>query len=104
MINGVTQLVMTKLDVLNNFKDINYCNAYEVNGALTKNLPFDITITDIQPKYKTHEGWRRDLDDITAFEDLPTIAKSYIYTLEKELGVPITMVSTGPEREKLIVK
>ncbi len=104
MLNGVTQLVVTKIDVLNNFESIQACNQYQYNGGVHDQLPYDINNIKVVPLYQSHPGWQQSLDGITEFEDLPATAKDYILSLEKDLEVPVTMISTGPEREKLILK
>ena len=104
MLNGVTQLVITKIDVLNNFESIQAGTHYQYDGEVHNQLPYDINNIKVNPIYRDHSGWQVSLDDITQFEDLPEAAKNYIYSLEKDLEVPITMISTGPERKKLILK
>ncbi|MCB0569023.1 MAG: adenylosuccinate synthase [Phaeodactylibacter sp.] len=104
MLNGVTQLAITKIDVLNNFDTIQVATAYEVDGRLTDELPYDICETDISPAYEAFQGWRQSLEGITDYQGIPLAAREYLRALEAYLGVPITMVSTGPERSKLIVK
>lgn len=103
LLNGVTQLVITKLDVLNNFEKIYAATAYEINGKETNMVPFDMnTIT--RPVYKEYKGWLSSLDTITETENLPVGAWIFITDIEKKLGVPFSIISTGPEREKLILR
>ena len=104
MLNGVTQLAITKIDVLNVFDEIEAGTAYQINGRTTKELPYDICGQPIQPVYTAHPGWKQSLEGILDYEDFPDAVKNYLLSMERELGVPITMVSTGPERSKLIVK
>ena len=104
MVNGVTQLVLTKLDVLNIFETIQAAHAYKTDGVVSEELPYDICDADIEPVYSEYPGWQASLDGVTTYEALPEVAQAYIKTLETALNVPITMVSTGPERSKLIVK
>lgn len=104
MLNGVTQLAITKIDVLNVFEQAEAAVAYKINGKTTQELPYDICGQPIQPVYQAYPGWQQSLEGITDFNGLPAAAKDYLRALEKELGVPVTMVSTGPERDKLIVK
>jgi adenylosuccinate synthase len=104
MLNGVTQLVITKIDVLNAFESIQVATAYEVEGQLMEGLPYDLCETDILPAYQSHEGWQHTLDGVSTFEALPAAARAYLRYIEHELQVPISMISTGPERDKLIVK
>ena len=104
MLSGVTQIVVTKLDVLNEFEEIKVATAYKVDGSETTELPFDINREDVEPVYVSHKGWNQDLDEVKSLDQLPSTAKDYINQLQNYLGVPISMVSTGPERRKLLVK
>lgn len=104
MLNGVTQLVVTKVDVLNNFESIRSASAYMVDGKETDELPYDICDISIEPVYQAHPGWQQSLEKATEYAHLPLAAKNYLEVLEKSLGVPVSMVSTGPERSKLILK
>jgi adenylosuccinate synthase len=104
MLNGVTQLAVTKVDVLNNFDKIRAATAYRYGGTVNEQLPFDICDMDIEPIYKTYAGWEQSLDDIREYQELPAATRTYLEALEARLRVPVTMISTGPERSKLIVK
>ncbi len=101
MINGVTQIALTKIDVLNKVDQIQAATAYEIDGVTTQELPYNLT-ADIQPIYKSYPGWKIDIGNITDFELLPQNAKSYISELELALDTPISMISTGADRKKLI--
>jgi adenylosuccinate synthase len=107
MINGVTQLCMTKIDVLNTFDEIKAANQYSygLDGkeGLFENIPYDLQENPIAPHYTAFKGWNQSLDGINRFDDLPIAAKEYIQALESRLGVGFTFISTGPERESLIV-
>ncbi len=102
MLNGVTQLVMTKIDVLNKLETIAVATAYHYEGSDTDVVPFDMNQLSIDAVYEKHEGWQQSLDDCKTMDELPAAAKKYIAALERSLGVPFTMISTGPEREKLL--
>jgi adenylosuccinate synthase len=104
MLNGVTQLIMTKADVLSGFEEILVCTAYLVDGQETKDLPFDIDPAFVTPVYKAMKGWDEDLTSIKSKEDLPQTLANYILFIEKELGVPVTIISVGPDREQTIFK
>lgn len=104
MLNGVTQLVVTKIDVLNAFDTIQAAVAYRYDGQETHRLPYDIADQVLEPVYRSFPGWRQSLEESANYEELPAAALSYLEALEQYLGVPITMVSTGPERSKLILK
>ncbi len=103
MLNGVTQLTLTKIDILDAFDEIGVCTHYRIGQELTKVLPYDLTAVDIVPVVKTFAGWRQSLAEVTTLEELPAAAKTFIAFLEEEIGVPVTLVSTGPERESLLV-
>ncbi len=103
MVNGVTQLIMMKSDVLDNFQTIKACVAYKVNGQEVKELPFDMN-ENVEPIYKEVKGWNTDLTKVRSEEEFPTELKEYILFLEKELEVPIKVVSVGPDREQTIFK
>ena len=99
MLNGVTQLVMMKVDVLSIFDEIKVCTHYELpDGTVTDELPYDMTDTPLKPVYVTLPGWKQSLDGITSFENMPAALKEYTAYLERELKTPVTYVSTGPDR------
>jgi len=99
MLNGVTQLVMMKVDVLSIFDEIQVCTHYELpDGTITDELPYDMTDIVIKPVYVTLPGWKQSLERITSFEDMPAELKAYTAYLERELKTPVTYVSTGPDR------
>lgn len=103
MINGVTQLIMMKVDVLTIFDSIKVCTAYRLaDGTLTNNLPYDLCDESVEPVYKEFAGWKQSLDGIHDFDAIPAELLAYVKFLEEELNLPITYVSTGPDREALI--
>lgn len=104
MLNGVTQLVMTKADVLSVFDTIQACVAYEHNGLRTTTLPYDLERQSIVPVYKEFEGWPYPLSDIQTFDELPASFQHYVGFVEKYLNVPVSIISVGPEREQLVHK
>ncbi len=100
MLNGVTQLIMMKVDVLNIFEEIKVCTHYEMpDGTLIDQMPFDICDIELKPVYFSFKGWETSLNGITDFENMPDPLKQYTAYLEREVGVPITYVSTGPDRK-----
>ena len=101
MLNGVTQLIMMKSDVLDGFKTVKACNAYRINGVVTKDFPYDIE-HDVEPIYDEMEGWTVDMTSMTSADQFPVQFKNYIAYLERELNVPITIVSVGPDRMQTI--
>jgi adenylosuccinate synthase len=103
MINGVTQLIMMKVDVLNIFDTINICTHYQLpDGTITEQLPYDLCDTAVIPVYKEFKGWKTDLTNFHTYEDVPTELAAYIDFLEAELGLPISFISTGPDRGAII--
>ena len=104
MINGVTDLIMTKSDVLSNFEEIKICTHYKINNRLIDYMPFDIVNETIKPVYKTFKGWKSNLTGIKTENDLPSALEEYINFLEKELNVPVTIVSVGPDRKETIFR
>ena len=101
MLNGVTQLIMTKTDVLDTFDVIRIATAYSVNGELTDQMPFDLD-AEVKPVYTEMPGWNTDLTGVRSKEQFPKELKEYITFLEKELKVPVKYVSVGPDREQII--
>lgn len=103
MINGVTQLIMMKVDVLTIFDNIRVCTHYRMaDGTLTEQLPYDLCDETVEPVYQDFEGWQQSLDGIYDFDAIPEQLVTYVKFLEKELNLPITFISTGPDREALI--
>ncbi len=102
MLNGVTQLIMMKGDVLDTFDTIRACVAYEKDGMRTETMPFDTE--GWKAVYKDIDGWKTSLSHATSEEQLPQAFRDYIVYLETELQTPITIVSVGPDREQTIVR
>ena len=103
MINGVTKLIMMKSDVLDTFATIKACVAYNINGKITTELPYDLA-KDVEPVYKEIKGWQTDLTQCTSEEQLPQAFLDYITFLEKELKTPISIISVGPDRAQTIAR
>ena len=103
MINGVTQIIMTKADILDELEELKVCNSYSINGKEVNYVPFQMNKVDIEPVYKSFAGWQKDITAITEFEALPAEMKTYIDYLNKFLGVPVKYISNGPGREQLVV-
>lgn len=101
MIDGATELIMMKADVLDTFDTIKVAVGYKVNGKKTDRVPYD-TYAQVEPVYKEFKGWKRDLTGVTKKEELPAEFLKYIAFIEKELGVPVKMVSLGPDRKQTI--
>ncbi len=102
MINGVTQLVMMKSDVLDSFETIKACVAYKKDGVVLETMPFETE--GCEPVYKEIPGWQCDLTGITDEKDFPQAFKDYIQYLENELETPITILSVGPDRAQTIMR
>lgn len=102
MLNGVTQIVMTKMDVLDSFETIQVGELYQYDGIKSNELPFDIVEKEIKPVLTSFEGWNTSLENITDYKDLPHKAKHYVDNIQNMLKTRISMVSTGPERDKLL--
>lgn len=101
MINGVTDLIMMKSDCLDTFETIKVCTSYKVDGKETNQVPFD-TQAEIEPVYTEFKGWNQDLTGIRKEEDLPAEFMTYLDFMEKFLGVPVKIISLGPDREATI--
>ena len=101
MVDGVTDLIMMKSDCLDGFDTIKVCVAYKVNGVETDHFPFD-TQAKIEPVYKEFKGWKRDLSGIRSESEFPKEFREYIEFMEQHVGVPIRIISVGPDREATI--
>jgi adenylosuccinate synthase len=104
MINGVTELIMMKTDVLSGFETLQVCTHYSLNGEKIDYLPYDIDPSKVQPIYTEMKGWNADLTGMKSLEELPSELMEYILFIEKELELPITFVSVGPDRTQTIVR
>ncbi len=103
MINGVTQLIMTKADVMDSLETLQVCNLYKVNNEEQSQIPFQMSRLNIEPVYKSFDGWKTDITGLKTFADLPEKMKNYINYLNKTLGVPIKYISNGPGSDQLIM-
>jgi len=101
-INGVTQLIMMKGDVLSGFETLKVCTAYNYQGKEITHLPYNIESDNVTPIYTELKGWKEDLTQMTSKEAFPRALNEYIEFLEKELDIPITVVSVGPDRKQTI--
>ncbi len=104
MLNGVTQLVVTKIDVMNDFNEVKAATRYQYEGKTHPHLPYDLDSIEVEPVYEAHEGWNCTLEEVTAFSEFPPALVQYLIALERHLKVPITMVSTGPQRKELVLR
>ncbi len=103
MLNGVTELVMTKADVLSGFDTIHVCTHYIQNGEKIDYMPYDIISVPPEPVYEALPGWNEDLCHITETHQIPQTLQDYIVYLERHLGVPIRYLSVGPDRKQTLV-
>jgi adenylosuccinate synthase len=104
MLNGVTQIVITKIDVLNNFDDIKACTDYVYAGQSQPNLPYDLDATEVTPVYHTLLGWKDTLESAMTYTQLPPKAQLFVEYVEAQLRVPVSIVSTSPDRNSLVFK
>jgi adenylosuccinate synthase len=104
MLNGVTDLVITKIDVLNSFKNLNACMQYEYNGTEIDYIPFETEENILTPVYKQISGWNSNINEISAYNQFPENMRNYIQFIENTVKVPITIVSNGPDREQTIFR
>lgn len=102
MLNGVTQLVMTKADVLSGFEQINVCTHYIQDGEKIDYMPYDIISIEPEPVYEQLKGWNEDLCGITSTDQIPETLQAYIHYLEQHLEVPIKYLSVGPDRKQTL--
>jgi adenylosuccinate synthase len=102
MVNGVTKVIMTKADVLDQFDPLQVCTAYNLNGSASREVPFQMTRVKLEPILESFPGWNTDSTNITTGQPLPEAMTKYIQFINAYLGVPIKWVSNGPGREQII--
>ncbi len=103
-VNGVTALYMMKGDVLSGFDTLKVCTAYSYKGEEIDHLPYNIEAENVQPIYVEKKGWKQDLTGLTSYDELPAELKEYIEFIEEYVGVPIKVISVGPDRKQTIMK
>ena len=103
-VNGVTQLYMMKGDVLSGFDTLDICTGYKYKGEVISHLPYNIEPENVEPVFTTMKGWKADLTGMTTYDELPLEFKEYIAYIEKEVEVPIKVISVGPDRKQTITK
>ncbi|MCL1850718.1 MAG: adenylosuccinate synthase [Bacteroidetes bacterium] len=103
MINGATEMVLTKADVMDNFDTIKICTAYQIDDKTTDRFPTEIN-DEVIPVFKEFKGWKQNLSEIKEYEKLPDAFKEYITFIEQETGIPISIVSTGSDRSETIIR
>jgi adenylosuccinate synthase len=102
MVNGVTQVVMTKSDVLDAFEELSVCTSYGINGGQQKAVPYQMYKVPILPNYEQFEGWKTDITKIREHQELPAAMKQYIEYINRFLGVSVSYISNGPGRDQII--
>lgn len=102
MINGVTDVIMTKADVLDSFKELNVCTAYKVNGEQKEEVPFQMMRSNIEPEWKSFKGWNCDSSNAKNENELPQAMMEYIAFINKFIEAPVKFVSNGPGREQIV--
>jgi adenylosuccinate synthase len=102
MVNGVTQIVMTKADVLDAFDALQVCEEYVIQGKSTRQVPYQMMKTEITPGYRSFPGWNTDITAIKSVDALPAKMKEYIAHINQYLGVPVKFISNGPGRDQII--
>ncbi|MEO6682878.1 MAG: adenylosuccinate synthase [Ginsengibacter sp.] len=103
MINGVTQLVITKADVLDSLDTLKLANSYSIDGKITDQIPFQMDGLNIDPQYKEFEGWKTDITEIKNIADLPSQMETYMNYISEILKVPVNYISNGPGTDQIIV-
>lgn len=104
MLDGVTELMMMKSDVMNQFQEIKVATEYEYKGIATDEIPFDEEGASVSPLYSSMPGWATELTDCSSFDELPQELKDYIKFIEESVGIPIKLVSFGPDRKETILR
>ncbi len=102
MINGVTQIIMTKSDVLDTFEELQVCTSYNVNGEKSEVVPFQMTRVNIEPNWESFPGWNEAVTEIKDFSGLPQKMKEYVSFINGYLGVDVQYISNGPGRDQII--
>lgn len=104
-INGLNELTLTKMDVMDGFETIKVCTSYRINGEETTVFPLALKkLESVEPVYTELQGWDKDISGITEWEELPETAKEYIAFIEDYIGVPFKIISTGPKRSETILR
>ena len=102
MVQGATEVALTAIDCLGYLDEIKVCVGYEIDGKVTRDFPVPPLLQRAKAVYETLPGWKRDIRGITEFDKLPKEAQNYVKFIEKEIEVPIKIVSTGPKRHEII--
>jgi adenylosuccinate synthase len=104
-LNSLTEIALTKLDVLDTFDEVKVCVGYRINGEIVKNYPDTVErLAQVEPVWETLPGWKSSTEGITSFDALPESARKLVAIVERETGIPVTMVGTGPSRDAMVVR
>ena len=104
-VNSLTEIALTKLDVLDTFEEVKVCVAYKINGEVVRNYPDTVErLAQVEPVYETLSGWMSSTEGITEFSQLPATAQELVRIVERETGIPVSMVGTGPARDSMVVR
>jgi adenylosuccinate synthase len=104
-VNSLTEIALTKLDVLDTFEEVKVCTGYSMNGTVMRNYPDrPDMLANAVPVYETLPGWKSSTEGITKFADLPHSAQQIVKIVERETGIPVSMVGTGPSRDAMVVR
>ena len=104
-LNSLTEIALTKLDVLDTFDEVKVCVGYRINGEIIKNYPDTVErLAQVEPVWETLPGWKSSTEGITSFDALPDSARALVAIVERETGIPVTMVGTGPSRDAMVVR
>lgn len=103
MLNGVTDLICTKSDVLSGFTEVPVCDAYDIGGSLTSEIPFSMMDQEIKPNYKVFKGWNEDLTGVRNYNELPETFRNYMDYVGEQVGQKMSVISVGPDREQTIM-
>lgn len=102
-LNSLTEIALTKLDVLDTFDEVKVCVAYKINGEVVKNYPDTVErLAQVEPVYETLTGWKSSTEGITSFDALPDSAKKLVAIVERETGIPVSLIGTGPSRDAIV--
>ena len=104
-VNSLTEIALTKLDVLDTFDEVKVCVAYKINGEVVRNYPDTVErLASVEPVYETLPGWNSSTEGIIDFASLPASAQALVAIVERETGIPVSMVGTGPARDAMVVR
>jgi adenylosuccinate synthase len=105
MVNGISEIALTKLDVLDEFDEIKICVGYSINGKITTSFPTDVpTLDNAEPVYKSYKGWNETISEAKKWKQLPGRCMKYVETIERLAGVPVSIVSVGARRDQTILR